>query len=50
PTSFCKPTVNEKTLTLLGNAFVGQPSAAATHLLPPNPNFPSTAYSTRLPC
>ncbi|KIJ91928.1 hypothetical protein K443DRAFT_685571, partial [Laccaria amethystina LaAM-08-1] len=38
-----KPTVNE-TLTL-GNAFVPQPTAAATCLLPPNPNFPSTAYS-----
>ncbi|KIJ91256.1 hypothetical protein K443DRAFT_492619 [Laccaria amethystina LaAM-08-1] len=37
-----KPTVNE-TLTL-DDSFVPQPSAAATRLLPRNPNFPSTAY------
>jgi hypothetical protein len=37
-----KPTVNE-TLTL-GNVFVPQSPAAVTRLLPPNPNFPCTAY------
>ena len=39
-----KPTVNEN-LILPGNFFVPQRSAAATRVLPPNPNFSSTAYS-----